>query len=274
MAEETKATEQPAGEATPAPAKETPPAVDVDGLISELEKAGVASPQDLTNKLEASAQSGRLAQLLGDERKRSQNLETQVAEMQRMAVPKQTMYDDPFEQAEQPIDLESAMERSVNKVLDRRDKAALQAHQQNLAKWNQIQSDKDYGLVKDVWEGHLKDPNFALQIQNGMVDPYLAYNETVRGYYKGMAQQSLDVIKQLRGGSGIPPPHVETGERVPTNIVSTTGGEEPDSVKRTRELKGKVEKGHQLTSDEELEIIDSLLHAPTVPAVPMFGPKR
>ena len=244
-----------------------PATMDVDGMIAELEKVGIENTQDLAGKLEAGAQSGRLAQLLGDERVRSQNLEAQVAELQKPpATPAQEP--DPFDApAGQPIDLEAAIAKGVNTVLDKRDQATLQAHQHNLAKWNHIQNDKRYSLVKKVWEAKLKDPNLVLQIQNGMVDVLQVYQETVLDYFEGVSKRSLDTIKQLHGGGGIKPPHLEDGGRVPTNIVSTAdGGEIPEAVKKMRELQAKVDKGYLPTDEEQMELMDSLIYAPAAAA--------
>lgn len=250
----------------PAAILSAPATMDVDGMIAELEKVGIENPQDLSGKLEAGAQSGRLAQLLGDERQRSQGLEAQVAELQRQPAPQpqQDEFDTP---AGQPIDLEAAIERgstaAVRKELDRRDQATVQAHQQNLARWNHIQNDKRYPLVKKVWEAKLKDPNLVLQIQNGMVDVLQVYQETVLDYFEGVSKRSLDTIKQLHGSGGIKPPHLEDGSRVPTNIVSTTDdGTVPESVKKMKELQKKVDGGYLPSDEEQMELMDSLIFAP------------
>lgn len=276
MADEDKTKSEPTSleEPTPTTTEPTQP-VDVDGMISELEKVGVSNPEDLSKKLEASQQSGRLAQLLGDERKRVQDLEDTVAKLQTQPQQPQTSYEDPFDAPSgQPIDLEAAIARGVDKVLTDREQKQTAVQQANLRRWNQINSDKDYHLVRDVWEEKLKDPNFVMQVQQGMVDPYGEYIETVRGYYKGVAQRSLKTIQQLHGGGETTPPHVETGERVPTNIVSEGGEAVPDSIKRTRELKEKVDKGYVLEEQDEKDIIDSLMFAPPVSSTPALDPRK
>ena len=159
--------------------------------------------------------------------------------------------------------------------MDKRDQATLQAHQQNLVKWNHIQTDKRFPLVKEVWEAKLKDPNFVMQVQNGMVDPLAAYQETVLDYFEGVSKRSLDTIKQLHGGPGIQVPHTETGERVPTNLVSTDPSTDvPDSVKKARALKEKTDKGYMMTDEEEMDVIDSLLHAPVASTTPALDPRK
>ena len=238
-----------------APKAETPPKpeVNVDELVAELEKAGVTNAQDLQNKFKASSESGRLAQLLGEERKHARELQARLEQMSNrpMQVP-----DDIY--TEKPIDIESVVERSLEKALTAREIKAQKAQEVNMAAWNQIQTDEDYGLVKEVWESKLRDPNFVFKIQSGMVDPVREYTQTVRGFYKQMMRKSVDTIKQLKGGApSVSPPHMETGERVPQNIVS----QDPSSGKRKTfdEFKKKAMDKGVLTPDEELDLLEKLL---------------
>lgn len=250
------------------------PKIDVEGLMAELEKAGVTDTKALTGKLDAGAEAGHLAQLLGDARSgeraeqvKRQNAEAQVAELQKRLTAEPGV--DPFEPTGQTMDLQSEIVKGVNAALNERDAAAQKVQQYNLAQWNRIQTDKDYHLVQEVWEKKQKDPNFVMKIQNRMVDPFEEYQETVRGYYKGIAQQSLETIKQLRGD--VPPiPHVETGGRVPTNIVSEDHSTDmTETEKKRKELAVKVEKGHQLTEEEEMDVIDSLLTDSPIAGAPI-----
>ena len=238
------------------PAAVKKPAVDVDGLVAELAKFGVENVSDLSGKLEAGTQAGRLAQLLGDERKRTESLEAQLR-AQPAHAPKQDFMD--YGEG-QTIDIEAAIERNVTKsvkaVLDAEKAAQHNTHQANLQKWNHIQQDTNFGLVKEVWEAKMKDPNLVYKIQNNMVDPVQEYNNTVVGYMKKLLKQSHDTIKTMQGGPK-PAPHTERGERMPANMVSETPSG-TDAEKRRAELKAKTDKGHVLSSEEELEIIDTI----------------
>ena len=238
------------------PAVEEKPEVDVDGLVAELAKFGVENVSELSGKLEAGSQAGRLAQLLGDERKRTEALEAQLRTPPTPA-PKQDFMD--YGEG-QTIDIEAAIERNVTKsvkaVLDAEKQAQHDAYQANLQKWNHIQQDGNYGLVKEVWESKMKDPNFVYQVQNNIVDPVQEYNNTVVGYMKKLLKQSHDTITTMQGGPK-PAPHTEKGERMPANMVSETpSGTEAD--KRKAELKAKTDKGHLLTPEEELDLIDTI----------------
>jgi len=234
----------------------------VSDLVAELEKAGVTTTEELSGKLRAGSEAGNLARLLGDERAANQELQEKVRKLETRP-PQQDYMDYPEGQT---IDIEAAMEKGISKALDKRDKAAQMASQRSMAAWNYVRADKDYHIIKDVWEEKLKDPSFVYEIQSGQKDPVNEYNETLRGYYKTLLKQSHETITTMQGGE-IKPPHVETGERSPANIVSDSPAE-PESVQKMRSLKEKIEKGHIMSNEEELAVIDSLLDAPIVPDVP------
>ena len=236
------------------PKKEEKPSVDIDGLVQELERAGITNADELSGKLRASQETGRLAQLLGDERKRTAEYEARLRELQERPAPKQDFMD--YEQG-QTVDIEAALERSVEKVLSKREQAQRKIQEENLKKWNYIQSDEDYGIIKDVWENKLKDPNFVFKIQNGVADPISEYNNTKIGYYKNLLKKSHETLTTMQG-SKKPPPHLESGERSSANMVSEDDTNNA-AEKRIRELRAKTDKGHILTPEEEVELIDALL---------------
>ena len=127
--------------------KEAKTEVDVDGLMAELTKAGIENPQQLQGKLDAGSEVGRVAQLLGDERKRSRDLEAEIAQLQ--AAPVKDEFD--YSQENRPIDIEAVIEKKLGNVLDARDAKARKAQEKSYAAWNKIQTDEDYHLVKEVW---------------------------------------------------------------------------------------------------------------------------
>ena len=238
------------------PAAVEKPAVDVDGLVAELAKFGVENVSDLSGKLEAGTQAGRLAQLLGDERKRSAELESQLRTPPNPA-PRQDFMD--YGEG-QTIDIEAAIERNVTKsvkaVLDAEKQAQHNAYQANLQKWNHIQQDANFGLVKEVWDEKMKDPNFVYKVQNNIVDPVQEYNNTVVGYMKKLLKQSHDTIKTMQGGPQ-PAPHTEQGGRMPANMVSETPAG-TDAEKNMAAMKERTDKGHIMTVEEELGLLDNL----------------
>lgn len=238
-------------------------APNVDELLVELEKAGVTNAAELQNKFKASSEVGRMAQLLGDERKRSRDLEDRLSQLSNKSADRSS--EDPFAASTGgPIDIEAALERSVEKVLTKRELKAQQFQQANIEAWNQIQQDEDYHLIRPIWEEKLKDPNFVFKIQSGQTNPVNAYTEEVRKFYKQTVKKAADTIKTLRGNTpgSIVPPHVESGERTPANIVSTGPADERKTkLDNARKI---VEKKGFLDDDEALSVIDSIF-APVAP---------
>jgi len=232
--------------------KEAKTEVDVDGLMAELTKAGIENPQQLQGKLDAGTEVGRVAQLLGDERKRTRDLEAAIEKLQ--AAPKDEF---DYSQESRPVDIESVIESKLGKVLDARDAKARKAQEASYAAWNRIQSDEDYSLVKEIWEEKLKDPGFVMKIQNGTLNPVDEYTSTLRKYYKTLLKKSAETITTMKGGD-LKPPHVETGERAPANMVSETpSGTEGERL--IAAMKEKTDKGHIMTVDEELSMVDAML---------------
>ena len=236
--------------------KEAKTEVDVDGLMAELTKAGIENPQQLQGKLDAGSEVGRVAQLLGDERKRSRDLEAEIAQLQ--AAPVKDEFD--YSQENRPIDIEAVIEKKLGNVLDARDAKARKAQEKSYAAWNKIQTDEDYHLVKEVWEEKLKDPGFVMKIQNGSINPVDEYTSTLRKYYKTLLKQSHETITTMQGGKLVPP-HVETGERAPANLVSEGDKDTSAERKFLDAMAVKVAKGYIPTEDEEILIAEATIKA-------------
>ncbi len=246
----------------PTPTAEAEPKRNVDDLLAELEKAGVESPEQLQGKLDASAQAGKAFQMLGDERKRSEALQAEVDKLK--ARPEEQNYEYP---ENRPIDIEAALDRSVEKQFNKRDKVAKQAQEASIAAYTAITTDSNFHLVKEIWEEKIKNPTYLYQAQSGAINPLMDYQNMVVDYFKNIAKESHKTITELVGGKEVPAPHVEAGEtRSPgaTNIVSEGAGDMPASIKKLEELKAKVEKGYVPTDEEYLEMIDSVAFAPPV----------
>jgi len=224
-----------------------PPADDeVGSLIAELEKAGVKTVDELSGKLRASREAGNLANQLGESRKEIAQLRELMEASRHTPAP--NFID------EESADLGTIIEQRVNKTLDARDKRLAEQHraqqEATLRTWSKIKTDKNYNLVKEVWEAKIKDPSYLYDVQTGNVSPLDEYNDTVVEYYKGIARRSVDTIKKLQGGGVTsPPPHMETGDRTPQLQKETT-----PTQARLKELKEKAAKG-LLTEEEELEAI-------------------
>lgn len=225
-------------------------ATDVEALVAELEKAGVTNTEQLQGKLAASRETGNMANQLGETRR-------ELSELKTLLTPSQPKPNADYESLNEEVDLGAVVRREIKADRAEQMKAQAEAQKQVQAVWSEIQSDEDYPLVKEIWEGKLQDPNFVFQIQQGQVNPSRAYTDIVRGYYKGIAKRSVDTIKQLQGGAIIEPPHVEGGE---TQTITIPGaGDEPKSKETLAKLGEKLDKGGLLTEQDELAAIEAAL---------------
>lgn len=238
------------------PKKEAKAEPDVDGLLQTLSQFGIEDPKALSGKLDAGTQAGRLAQLYGEEKGKRAELEARLKELESQPKPRQHDFDYDNYQEGQTIDIEAAIERSVSKVIEREKAQTRKAQEANLQRWNTINSDPNYGHVKEVWEAKLKDPNFSFKLNQGLVDPVSEYNATVVDYLKTLLKQSHDTIQKIRGGPK-DAPHVETGERSSANMVSTTPSKS-EFQKKIDDAKEKVNKGGVLSSEEEVDLMDTI----------------
>ncbi len=278
MAEEIKVTEETPTivEEKPAETKKVKSEVKTEdetaALLIELEKAGVSTVGELDGKLIASREAGNLANQLGTARSEIAELKAMVANQQIQTPVSEGTF------GQEETDLDNIIGRKMEDVLDKREKkqanAYKQSQQMSLNMWNAIQNDPDYGLVKEVWEEKMKDPNFGFKVQQGLLNPYKEYNDTVREYLKGNMQKAADTIKQLQGKGKPLPPHVEVGERVSTNLITETPSS-PEYKAKLQALRdkgrpkftqdGNVIAGERMKYEDELAVIDTLFESPAGP---------
>ena len=240
----------------PTPQAEVEPKENVNDLIAELEKVGIDNPQQLQNKLEASAQVGKAFQMLGDERKTVAELQARIDKlMTQQAQPTE----DQYYPEERQVNIQDEVRQGIRQEMVNMQRAQAQAHAASVQAYNFITSDKNFHLVKDVWDEKVKNPAYIAQVQSGQINPLLDYQNTVVDYFGKVAQRSLETIKKLSGSEVTPAPHVETGEtHSPGNIVSSNDPT-PEGVQKRKELIGKADKGHLPDDDELLEAMQSIL---------------
>lgn len=248
--------------------EEQKPEIDVDALLGSLEKAGVRDAKALEGKFEASRQAGNLANQLGNARAEIEKLTQalQSAETRRPAKRSHEDYEDFDMDTGRTVDLEElvtrASSKAVSKAIQEERQKQMQAQQYYSQVWNNIQSDQDFPLVREVWEAKMQDPNFFMKVNNGQVDLQREYSETVRGFYKNLLSQARDSINLLKGKSPAPPgPRVETsGSRgQPQNLVNEGGGEATPEQRAQAELLSKTKKGYRATDDEILNVFGSVI---------------
>ena len=218
---------------------------EIEGILALLDGAGIKTKDEMQGKIDASKQAGQLANILGTVRAENQELKEMIKGLSKAPKPSGE-----FDYSEgQPIDIESAVERSVRKVLEQDKRANAEQQQRVLQQYNAITTDKHYKLVKDVWEEKMKNPNFVV----GNANLTEEYKNTVIDFYMGVSQKAGDVIRGMKPGT-IKAPHME-GERA----VPRSEKDVPESKQKLNKLQEQANKGRVYTDDEIIDNFDVLL---------------
>ena len=234
-----------------------PPAgeIDVEGIMAKLSELDKTTPQAIDGMATASKESGRLAQLLGDERKRNEQLQAELNQSRNAPQPKTNDFDIDNYQEGQPIDIEKAVESAVEKVVSKREKIATEANQRSFAEQQSILTDKNYKVpeIRAAFEAVRNDPATVMQLQTGQITLSGLWHNVKDSYKDNLLAESRKVIDSLSGKSPAPT-HLERGGQTPENLVQ--GQPKGDAkAERIKELKDKVAKGGTLSEEEELDVI-------------------
>ena len=234
------------------PVLETPKEVKVEvqpedkatELLSKLETLGLDSPEKIQSTYQASAQSGNLANLLGEERKRAQQLEQRLAQLeQAQRQPKQQDYGYYEEPTTQGTSLTvDHVKAAAREVLGEYMQNQRQAQMATAQEFSRIQSDQDFPAVRPIWEKHLSNPNVQFALQSGQTTLADQYNTVVRGYYKGLLMQSRDTIQGYVGKTRTAPPHMEQQNNAAPPRENPPAQQGPAAV---REIMGKSAGGDE-----------------------------
>jgi hypothetical protein len=241
----------------PVKTEEAKPAGEINygELISKLEKAGITEPKQLDGKLQAASERGHLANILGEVKNENAELKRMLMEMRaaQQKPAQRSGYEDDSQAG--AIDIGDLIEKRVSSVLQREKQQSLEMQQKAWQAWNEIQSDEDYHLVKDQWEGKLRDPNFAIKLQAGTINPVDEYRRMLRDHYKGAVRLAAETIKSLTTGSAPPNVHVENSARVSADKTT----EKTENEKTINSLREKVNKGKLMNEQEELAALQAVL---------------
>jgi hypothetical protein len=239
------------GEKTEATNAEATEKVDLDGMISLLDGAGVTTPDELENKLIASREVGYMAQQVGDLRKELASLKNKPAP----EPPPKTEYD-PYEQ-QGPVDIERALEGAVEKVLTKREEKQLQIQRQQMQVWSEIQSHPYYPKVKEIFEQKMQSPEMMTKIQGGQTTTKDEFFNTVIEFQGGVIQKAHGTLVTIKGGEQAPvTPTVEGGEARVSAQVPEVRAEKEELIDG---FKVKVDKGGHLSDTEQMAALDAIL---------------
>lgn len=224
----------------------------VQSLLAELEKAGVTNPSQLKGQLTNAREYGRVVNMLGEIRAENAELKESLKSIK----PPQS---DPYYEEDQSQasygNIQDLISGAVKKAITEEKRSQLEARRMAMQTWQEIQGDSDYEIIKEIWESKMKDPNFNYQINIGEVDPRKAYSDVKVNYYKSLAIKAGAAIKTLKGGITVNPPHFE-GSSTAALSLPVKPSEQKEKLKA---YKDRIEVGGQLTGDEELDALISVL---------------
>jgi len=261
MADEVKAEEPQIDKPTEEVVVEPPAGeIDVESIMAKLNELDKTTPEAIDGMATASRESGNLARMLGDERKRNEQLQAELNQSRNTPQPKPTNDFDLDNYAEgQPVDIEKAVESAVERVVTKREKIAQEANQRSFAEQQSILTDNNYQVpeIRAAFEAVRNDPATMMQLQTGQTTLSGLWNNVKDSYKDNLLLEARKVIDSQRGKSPAPV-HVERGGQTPENLI-----QEPKDgdarAKKINDIKAKVNSGHIPTAEEELDALDLLL---------------
>lgn len=242
MADEIKPTldEEPQGESSGA--KETAE-IDVDAVMKELEAIGKTRPEDVRNMHQASVQTGRYANEIGQLRQEIQRLRTEREVPQRRQ--DYGEYD-----SQDPIDLSQVIRKEVRGVYDEIQQQQAEAYNRQMQQIYKIRSNDYYDLVGEVFEKHVQNPDTQMRINSGQTTYEDEFHRVKDKYLITALQRSRDALGSLKGGKKTAP-HMESG----ASPAPTKEPDENNPKERARKVASK-----STGSDDDLDsMIDAML---------------
>lgn len=216
-------------------------------VLDALSALDVTTPEQVQNLATASSQAGNLGNMLGQSREEVRRLNEQVQQLQQQSATQRQQ-----QQSQQPdyygesditqsaamthAQIESAAANAVRTVLQNEFiKPQQEANARYYSDLNTIQSDQDYGMVKETWDKVMASPAVQQRISSGQSNMTNEYNNVVRSFYRNIAKQSRDVIQKYSIASETnPAPHIESSS---TNVapMPTTSEEVQEKIKKLTE---------------------------------------
>ena len=224
---------------------EQPPS-EMEDLLSELQRVGIEDKNSLHNVVNASQQAGKAWNEVGELRRALDQANSMISQLQNTPS-QQHNYD---EYGNTPsIDLKKEI-RSTLRDFYMEDiiKPQQEMQQRVWREAQEIQTDPDFPIIKELWETHSRSPEFNMRLQSGQTTMKDEYNRVARTYLRELAKKSYDQLSSLNSKSREEVPHVEQGttQSIP-NIPA-------DDEKK--EKLGKIVKGREsgdLSSDQALD---------------------
>jgi hypothetical protein len=243
--------EEPKKDTEPQPKTDQKPAEDqAKDLLAELEKFGVANPDQLAGALTAGKEAGNIARMLGDERQQSKKLAQEIAQLRQAMTQQKPKSNEPPINSDGSIDLKALIRDELRDfyqqdVIGPQQRFARSFYQE----MQEVTNDEDYDSVKTVFDQHISSPAVQQKIYSGQTTVRREFERTLRAAYKGLLAQSASALHGFTASRQSAPFVESAGTSVPKSEPS--GEHFSNRLKQINEARSK---GH-MNSDAALENI-------------------
>ena len=224
------------------PKVETNEVDDAQALAARLTELGIDDINKVEGTVKAASEAGRLANMLGEERKARAELERQLRETQAQRVNVDT--------DEYGVDLEKVIDRGFEKFWNKKQSEAQMMQQRQMQEFQKIRNHKNYALVGKEFEEYTKTPDYQSELMAGKTPSEIFYdlsNDKLRQYLITMKNA---IEKKTVAPQNVSVPHTETNQTSPP-------GAEPDD-ERAEKLK-KVKKNWKGDDSDIMAALEAIL---------------
>jgi len=250
MAEEKQLFTPVEGEKTEEPKEK--PAIDMEGLLKELEKVNLTDPNKLRGKLQ-NAEGYKTVQAEKD--RLLNEVQSLRGEIEKIKSHPKVDMDDFGDIRNNAIDLEATIAKVIRSERQKEQQEIFHRQQAQMAAYQKITGHQYWKQVGPIFEERMRDPEINMRVQTGQLDPVELYQNTVVEYLTDLSKKSLEALQSVSGAARVKPPHVENSARVPGREEDTRD----DRQKKIDNLREKAKKPLGLHQDDQMDLIGATL---------------
>lgn len=229
------------------------PEINKDELLGELTKMGVTKAEDLVGMQRASKEAGNIARMMGEVRQENAELKRMLQQLQHS---QSAGYQEPS--TPPPIDLGQVVRKEVTTALSHLTQEQLRAQEQIESELAEIETDRNYQAVADIWQKHVANRATNMRLRRGETSLTKEYYKLVDIYKDKMIEAHMNALKAV-GKTGVKPPHIEQGETHAPQLPT----DDSESRRKLRRINDERTKG-AMKSENALEAMVGELFPPEV----------
>jgi len=252
MADKKEVTEKPTVEGPkPDATKEPNPREQAEKMLQTLESLGIKDEDHIKGLMQTAQKFGPQAQELGELRQLLNEMKAENESLRAMKTQEVThdYYGDQNNVDLSKLIYETSM-KATKDVLNREFiEPQKRMQQQYWSELNEVQSDDDYALAKDVFTEHINSPQVQARIASGQTSVSKEYEKTVRSIYRNYLKQTQDALKGVVKPGDVKVPGVESQSQQP---VMPSSNEEKEALKNKIY---KARKDGDIQADQAIDLL-------------------